>query len=108
MASTGARNRGRRGLGDIKTALVTHLPTKPPRKGDTALQLYLLVKEREMIENRLSCLERTQGHLRGRLQEVLKGVAEGQEKLREEFQPDEAGGEGKAPTSPLPVMCLEY
>lgn len=72
-----------RGLSDLRTAITGRVHSKPPQKGATHLDLYLLDMEKQRLEQELALLERR----RARIQEHLAEVAKAMAKL---------GGEGAA------------
>ena len=92
-------------LGDIRTAASHHIASKPPLKGSTHLDIYLLDKERQRLGKELSGLEVRGRRIRERLGEIhkamdtLKQEAE-QEKLSDDPSPDiGAGKKQPAPAS---------
>lgn len=66
-----------KGLGDLRTATTHHIPSKPPRKGTTYLDLFALSMERQRLEQEMAGIERR----RKRILDRLAGVGEGMDKL---------------------------
>jgi len=63
-----------KGLGDLRTAITTRVHSKPPQKGTTHLDLYLLSKEKQRLEKELARLEQRQGRIREHLAEIRKAM----------------------------------
>jgi len=71
-------------LGDIRTATSHHISAKPPLKGTTYLDLYLLDKEKQRLEKQLFCMGQRQRRINERLSEIRKGMEELAESAQEE------------------------
>lgn len=75
-----------KGLSDLRTATTHHVPSKPPRKGTTYLDLYSLSMEKQRLEKELSRLEQRKKRIHERLGEVQRAM----EKLDEVAQRERA------------------
>ena len=73
-------------LGDIRTATSHHITAKPPLKGTAYLDLYLLDKEKQRLEQELALVQKRQGRINGRLAEIRKSM----EKVKEAAQQEQA------------------
>ncbi|MDP2951735.1 MAG: hypothetical protein Q8O76_00275 [Chloroflexota bacterium] len=73
-----------RGLSNLRTATTTRLHTKPPQKGTEHLDLYLLGKEQQRLEQELSGLERRQRRIQAHLAEIRKAMAKLEEEAHQE------------------------
>jgi len=73
-----------RSLGDIRTATSHHITAKPPLKGTTYLDLYLLDKEKQRLEKQLFCMGQRQRRISERLSEIRKGMEKMAEAAQEE------------------------
>ncbi|MBI4289401.1 MAG: hypothetical protein HY671_13370 [Chloroflexi bacterium] len=63
-------------LGDMRTIISTHARSTPHETGSTYLEVYLLDKERQRLETEMSMLNKRQGRIQGRLDEISKAVEE--------------------------------
>lgn len=63
-----------RGLGDLRTATTHHIPSKPPRKGTTYLDLFALSMEKQRLEQELAGVERRRKRIVDRLAEAQKAM----------------------------------
>ena len=63
-----------KGLGDLRTAITTRVHSKPPQKGTTHLDLYLLSKEKERLEKELLRLEQRQRRIQEHLAEIRQAM----------------------------------
>ena len=75
-----------KGLSDLRTASTHHVPSKPPRKGTTYLDLYSLSMERQRLEKELSRLEQRKKRFAERLGEIQRAM----EKLEQTAQQERA------------------
>jgi len=75
-----------KGLSDLRTATTHHVPSKPPRKGTTYLDLYSLSMERQRLEKELSRLEQRKKRVAERLGEIQRAM----EKLEQTAQQERA------------------
>jgi hypothetical protein len=75
-----------KGLGDLRTVTTHHIPSKPPRKGTTHLDLFALSMERQRLEQELAGIERRRKRIFDRLSEVQRAM----EKLLNTAQQEEA------------------
>lgn len=82
-----------KGLGDLRTVTTHHIPSKPPRKGTTYLDLFALSMEKQRLEQELAGIERRQKRILDRLAEVQSSM----EKLVEVAQQEKA----------VPSSCTE-
>ena len=64
-----------RGLSDLRTATTTRLHAKPPQKGTEYLNLYLLDKEAQRLEQELAGLEHRRKRIHGHLSEIRSTMA---------------------------------
>ena len=71
-------------LGDIRTATSHHITAKPPLKGTDYLNLYLLNKEKQRLEQELALVQKRQGRIHGRLAEIRKSMEKMAEAAQEE------------------------
>ena len=79
-------------LGDIRTATSHHIASKPPLKGSTHLDIYLLDKERQRLEKELSGLEVRGRRILERLGEIRKAMDMLKQKAEEAEQERLADG----------------
>ncbi|MCL4459072.1 MAG: hypothetical protein M1136_07550 [Chloroflexi bacterium] len=63
-----------KGLGDLRTVTTHHIPSKPPRKGTTYLDLFALSMERQRLEQELAGIERRRKRIFDRLAEVQSSM----------------------------------
>jgi|GEM_PF-1575967 len=63
-----------KGLSELRTATTHHIACKPPQKGTTYLDLYLLSMEKQRLGMELSLLEKRQKHIQERLGEIQKNM----------------------------------
>jgi len=91
-------------LSDIRTATSHHIASKPPLKGSTYLDVYLLDKEKQRLEKELSRLERRQGRLHERLGEIRKAMDTlRQESERERSSDNPSTDIGAGENQPVPA-----
>jgi len=105
-------------LGDIRTAASHHIASKPPLKGSTYLDVYLLDKERQRLEKELSGLEVRGKRIRERLGEIRKDMDMLKQKAEEAEQerlsdghPTATGGKqpaGQNSQRPWKKMTVDY
>jgi len=94
-----------KGLGELRTVTTHHIPSKPPRKGTTYLDLFALSMERQRLEQELASIERRRKHILDRLARVqsaiekLNEVAQ-REKAAESSSTERAGNQQVAPSEP--------
>jgi hypothetical protein len=81
-----------KGLGDLRTVTTHHIPSKPPRKGTTYLDLFALSMERQRLEQELAGIERRRKHIFDRLAEVQSSM----EKLVDTAQQEKAAQSSSA------------
>lgn len=107
-----------KGLSDLRTATTHHVPSKPPRKGTTYLDLYSLSMEKQRLEKELSRLE----HRKKRVSERLGELQRAMERLDQTAQQERAalmssaklGGEQQMASSEQPggrrwkKMAVDY
>lgn len=65
---------GARGLRHVKTATTRHLHTKPPLRGTSYLEMFLLGKEKQRLEQELAHLEDRRGRIQGQLAEIAQAL----------------------------------
>ena len=76
-----------KGLQNLRTATTRRIHTKPPHRGTAHLDMYLLSKEQQRLEQELAHLDGR----RERISERLTGIQEEVAKLRRVAQQEEAG-----------------
>ena len=76
-----------KGLRNLKTATTKRIHTKPPQRGTAHLDMYLLGKEKQRLEQERANLDER----RARIQDRLAGIAEELARLRQVAQREEAG-----------------
>lgn len=64
-----------RGLSDLRTATTSRLHAKPPQKGTEYLNLYLLDKEAQRLEQELAGIEHRQKRIYAHLSEIRQAMA---------------------------------
>lgn len=94
-----ATEKGRRGLGDLRTSQDIRFRSRPARKGDAFLDLFLLGIEKQRLERDLTRLGKQQKRAQERLAQVLNAVA----KRQRESQAEETDRE----ISSSPVVASE-
>lgn len=91
-------------VGDIRTATSHHIASKPPQKGTTYLDLYLLDREKQRLEKGLSRLEVQKKRIHERLGEIQRAI----EKLDEAAQREHAARRSSAkPTADQQVASSQ-
>ena len=105
-----------KGLANLGTATTKRIHAKPPQGGTAHLDMYLLGKEKQRLEQELAHLDQR----RERIHRRLKGIAEELGSLHQVAQQEEAseltdgGGGGATPNPAKPpskqwrTMPLEY
>lgn len=105
-----------KGLSNLGTATTKRLHAKPPQGGTAHLEMYLLGKEKQRLDQELAHLEQR----RERIHRRLKGITEELGRLHQVAQQEEAGeltdGAGggatpnpaKSPSRHWKTMPLEY
>lgn len=79
-----------RGLSDLRTATTSRLHAKPPQKGTEYLNLYLLDKEAQRLEQELAGLEHRRKRIMAHLAEIRKAMGKVHEgALQERLLPAE-------------------
>ena len=63
-----------KGLGELRTATTHHIPSKPPRKGTTYLDLFALSMEKQRLEQELAGIERRRKRIFDRLAEAQSSM----------------------------------
>ena len=81
-----------RGLGDLRTVTTHHIPSKPPRKGTTYLDLFALSMERQRLEQEMAGIERRRNRVFNRLAEVQSSM----DKLVSAAEQEKAGQSSSA------------
>jgi hypothetical protein len=76
-----------RGLSDLRTATTSRIHAKPPQKGTEHLNLYLLDKESQRLEQELAALEHRQKRIHVHQADIRKAMAKAEEEARREHQP---------------------
>ncbi|MBI4302635.1 MAG: hypothetical protein HY664_08510 [Chloroflexi bacterium] len=84
-------------LSDIRTAASHHIASKPPLKGSTHLDLYLLDKEKQRLEKERSRLEQRQRRIQERLTEIHQAM----DKLDEAAQQEKSARRSVPAKSPI-------
>jgi len=108
-----------KGLNDLRTALSSHVHSKPAQKGTAHLDLYLLSKEKQRLEKELARLEQRQRRIRERLADICQAMGMLEQKAERERSSEEAstelgaGGKQPAPASqysqrPWKKMPFDY
>ena len=64
-----------KGLSDLRTAIASRVHSKPPQKGTTHLDLYLLDMEKRRLEKELALLERRRQRIQGHVAEIAEAMA---------------------------------
>lgn len=76
-----------RGLGELRTVTTNHITSKPPRKGTTYLDIFVLSMERQRLEQELVGIERRRKRILSRLAEAQSTM----EKLMNTAQQENIG-----------------
>ncbi len=76
-----------RGLSDLRTATTSRIHAKPPQKGTEYLNLYLLDKESQRLDQELAGLEHRQKRIHIHQADIRKAMAKAEEDARRERQP---------------------
>jgi len=94
-----------KGLSDLRTAITTRVHAKPPQKGTAHLDLYLLGKEKQRLEQELARLEQRQRRIQVHLAEIRQAMATLEQETERERSPEDpsvdigAGEKQPAPAS---------
>jgi len=64
-----------KGLTNIGTATTRRLKTKPPQRGTSHLEMYLLSKEKERLEQELDHLDKRRTRIHGRVAAVVEELS---------------------------------
>ena len=92
-----------KGLGDLRTAITTRVHAKPPQKGTTHLDLYLLSKEKQRLEKELARLEQRQGRIQEHLAELREKMGTLEQEANQEGSSDNPStdiGDGEKQPAP--------
>lgn len=76
-----------RGLSDLRTATTSRIHAKPPQKGTEYLNLYLLDKESQRLDQELAGLEHRQKRIHIHQADIRKAMAKAEEEARRERRP---------------------
>ena len=88
-----------KGLEELKTVTTHHISSKPPRKGTTYLDIFVLSMERQRLEQELVSIERRRKRILNRLAEAQRAT----EKLMNDAQQEKATESSSAE----PVAALQ-
>ncbi len=93
-----------KGLSDLRTAITTRVHAKPPQKGTAHLDLYLLGKEKQRLEQELARLEQRQRRIQVHLAEIRQTMATLEhETARERSSEDPSMDIGAGEKQPAPA-----
>ena len=87
-----------KGLGELRTVTTHHITSKPPRKGTTYLDIFVLSMERQRLEQELVSIEQRRKRILNRLAEAQSAM----EKLMNDAQHEKADESSSA--EPVPVL----
>ena len=87
-----------KGLGELRTVTTHHITAKPPRKGTTYLDIFVLSMERQRLEQELVSVERRRKRILNRLAEAQSSM----EKLMNDVSPEKT--EESSSAEPVPVI----
>ena len=87
-----------KGLGELRTVTTHHITSKPPRKGTTYLDIFVLSMERQRLEQELVSIERRRKRILNRLAEAQSAM----EKLMNDAQQEKAAESSSA--EPVAVL----
>ena len=79
---------GTKGLHDLRTATTRHTRVAPPQRGTAHLDMYLLNKEKQRLDQELSHVEERRERIQRRIQAILERL----DKLRKVASLDDSGG----------------
>lgn len=103
---------GRRigGLSDIKTSQRAKIHSKPRAKGSEYLELYMLSKEEERLENYNLVLDNTKNQSETNLKEVRREIRqlENRVSLKDRLGEDKEEMKKRTPAKPLKTIVLDY
>jgi len=88
-----------KGLGELRTVTTHHITAKPPRKGTTYLDIFVLSMERQRLEQELVSVERRRKRILNRLAEAQSSM----EKLMNDAQQEKVAESSSAE----PVAALQ-
>lgn len=77
-----------KGLRQLHTATTRRLRAKPPQQGTAHLEMYLLSKEKQRLEQEMAHLDQRRESIHRRVTEILEDFT----RLQQVAQQDEAGG----------------
>lgn len=77
-----------KGLRQLHTATTRRLRAKPPQQGTAHLEMYLLSKEKQRLEQELAHLDQRREGIHRRVTEILEEVT----RLQQVAQQEDAGG----------------
>ena len=86
-----------KGLGELRTVTTHHITSKPPRKGTTYLDIFVLSMERQRLEQELVSIERRRKRILSRLAEAQSAM----EKLMNDAQQEKVAGSSAEPVAAL-------
>ena len=92
-----------KGLGELRTVTTHHITAKPPRKGTTYLDIFVLSMERQRLEQELVSIERRRKRILNRLAEAQKAM----EKLMNDAQHEKTDECSSAAPVTLPRSVKE-
>ena len=87
-----------KGLGELRTVTTHHITSKPPRKGTTYLDIFVLSMERQRLEQELVSIERRRKRILDRLSEAQSAM----EKLMNDAQQEKVAKSSSA--EPVTVL----
>ena len=108
-----------KGLGDLRTAITTHVRSKPSQEGTEYLDLYLASKEKKRLAKLTQTWEKQKTRAQGRHAAVNESIAKLEEKVGLERSADAdsltepAAGDGQTPAPDYTrrqwkTMSLDY
>ncbi|MFH1560622.1 MAG: hypothetical protein ABID84_04350 [Chloroflexota bacterium] len=82
-----------KGLQNLKTATTQRIRTKPPQRGTAHLDMYLLSKEKQRLEQELAHLDKRRARIQSHIAEVVDQLL----RLRVVAQQEETGEMSEGP-----------
>jgi len=106
-------------LQDLNTTTTKRIRARPPQRGNTHLEMYLLGKEKQRLQQEMANLDQRRGRIQKRLMEIQEELVQLRQVAQqmEDETSDDAGAEATAtPAKPSPgqaqprwkTMPLEY
>jgi len=89
-----------KGLRNLKTATTRRIRAKPPQSGTAHLDMYLLGKEKQRLEQELAHLDERRGRIHNQLAGIARKLVEIQQVARREEASDISEGLGVDGTGP--------